>query len=340
MLGKADKGPVRVARNDAACLQDDVAAALRPPKLQADGLFLSHALDALETVQPLLPPAGFLIALARTVSPNELLGLRDVSLLRVVFLLPALLALCFELEVSTIRCLVRGDVMEGELQRPHGDAIEQVAIVRDDDKGPLQVAEIALQPLHGGNIKVVRGLVEEENIGILKQRAGEVGPRALSPAEAGDWRVPVRLGESEAGEDALDPLAIVITNMLDIMLQTPVLLDLLGAGASRRHLALQGAQPLLGCQGLGEDIEKHLVEGMRVLEHRLLRQIDDLDALRPPHAAAIRLIQAGDDTQKGRLAGAIDSDQTGVIAALEAKGDILEDELGAIELGDAGEHDH
>jgi hypothetical protein len=52
-----------------------------------------------------------------------------------------------------------------ELQDPAGHVVEEVAIVGDRDDGALVLLEVLLQPGHRLGVEVVRGLVEEEQVG-------------------------------------------------------------------------------------------------------------------------------------------------------------------------------
>ena len=54
----------------------------------------------------------------------------------------------------------------------HGD-VEEIAVVRDQDEGVGIVLQIVFQPVARFEIEVVGGLVEQQQIGLVKQQLGE-----------------------------------------------------------------------------------------------------------------------------------------------------------------------
>ena len=56
-----------------------------------------------------------------------------------------------------------------ELEDPTGDVIEEVAVVGDADDGAGVLLEVLLEPVDGLGVEVVRGLVEEKDVGLLEE---------------------------------------------------------------------------------------------------------------------------------------------------------------------------
>ena len=100
-----------------------------------------------------------------------------------------------------------------EPQATLGQAGEEGSVVADDDEGTGETAEPVFEPVDRGEIEVVGRLVEEQDIGVLGERADDCGPATL-PATCGrgragevdaeligDGRGFVRFGRIAAGED-------------------------------------------------------------------------------------------------------------------------------------------
>ncbi len=87
----------------------------------------------------------------------------------------------FPLEVVSEECSVAAAV---ETENGVGDAIEQIAVVRDEDQGAGEFEQRFLENLERGDIEVVGWLVEDEHVGWLKHEAGDEDAGALAAAEA------------------------------------------------------------------------------------------------------------------------------------------------------------
>jgi hypothetical protein len=57
---------------------------------------------------------------------------------------------------------------------------EEVPVVRDGDHRAGIFIEEVLQPLDRFGVEVVRGLVEEEQVGVLQEQSGERDPALLA----------------------------------------------------------------------------------------------------------------------------------------------------------------
>jgi hypothetical protein len=65
-------------------------------------------------------------------------------------------------------------------ERRAGRGAQHGAVVRDEDEGASNLGEARLQPLDGRHVEVVGGLVEEEEVGVLRHEASERGAAALA----------------------------------------------------------------------------------------------------------------------------------------------------------------
>ena len=142
-----------------------------------------RAFDALQAVELLLAATRLFAALPRLVAADELLGVRDVFLLRLVLARPALHPLGAQLHVARVGAGIQLGALVGDLDGARGDTVEEVAVVRDDDERARPVEQIVLQPLQRGEVEVVRRLVEQQQIRLLQQQLAERGARLLAAAE-------------------------------------------------------------------------------------------------------------------------------------------------------------
>ncbi len=70
-----------------------------------------------------------------------------------------------------------------EFEQARGDAVEEVAVVGDEEDGAAEAAEVVFEPVEGLGVEVVGGLVEQEEVGLLQQDAAEAGAAQLPAGE-------------------------------------------------------------------------------------------------------------------------------------------------------------
>ena len=75
---------------------------------------------------------------------------------------------------------------------------------------PSRRDEVCLEPLQRGEVEMVGGLVEQQQVGVVHEQAGEGDPGLLTARQAGRWALPVLLRHAEAGQRLLHPLVEVI----------------------------------------------------------------------------------------------------------------------------------
>ena len=59
------------------------------------------------------------------------------------------------------------------------DLVQEMAVVRNDDKASVVTAKVILEPVHGIEVEVVRRFVQQQNIGIPEQRLRQKDPHFL-----------------------------------------------------------------------------------------------------------------------------------------------------------------
>ena len=196
----------------------------------------------------------------------------------------------------------------------HGDAVGNlehlVEVVRDvDDRDllllePMDDAEDELRFLLGER----RGrLVHDEDAGLAGERAGDLDDALLGDGEALDQRVDVDRGEAELVEERAGPLAH--RPVVDHREARPALhrqvgeRDVLGDGHVAHHRDFLGEETDAGSDG-----------GARIGE-------DDLGAV-DAHRAGVAGVDAGQDLDQRRLAGAVRAEERHHLAGLDDEIDV------------------
>ena len=199
-----------------------------------------------------------------------------------------------------VRRVVAADVEEAvhvppvELEDPVRDALQEHPVVRHRDRRVRRPGEQLLEPEDRVDVEMVRGLVEEEEIGLPHELARERD--ALLPP-AGERR------DGRPGRAALrherEPRNVLVGREPGL----PVLL----AGVRAR-----GA------------LEHRLADRRALAEDRHLREIADAQApLRGPRAL-VRRDLAREDREQRRLPGAVRADQADAVARVDGTRDPLE----------------
>src|SRR5690606_10656164 len=88
-----------------------------------------------------------------------------------------------------------------EPQRRAGQALQERAVVADDDERALVAAEPGFEPFDRGEVEVVGRLVEQQEVGLERERAGNSGAALLAPACRGGGAAHV---DAELVGDRLD----------------------------------------------------------------------------------------------------------------------------------------
>ena len=88
-----------------------------------------------------------------------------------------------------------------ELEHRGRHGLEEPAVVRDEDHGRVERGELALEPLEALDVEVVRRLVEQQQVGVGRERAGERGAGQLSAGERVERAVEVGVREPEPADD-------------------------------------------------------------------------------------------------------------------------------------------
>ena len=90
--------------------------------------------------------------------------------------------------VRRVAAGVRGQPAVLEVDDLLGDAVQETPVVRDDEIGPARAREVVLQELDGVEVEMVRRLVEQQDVGVRQDRAGEHRAVLLAARELASGR--------------------------------------------------------------------------------------------------------------------------------------------------------
>src|SRR3970282_2133399 len=122
--------------------------------------------------------------------------------------------------------------LEDEHARDH--LVEKVAIVTDDDQRPAVVGKAPLEGFEGLDVEVVRGLVEDEEIGRAREELGENHAVALPAGEGRNGSSRALGAEEKVGQIGDDVLLASVQR--DVV---AAFTDGLGNGLGRTELTAQ-----------------------------------------------------------------------------------------------------
>ena len=177
-------------------LQHHVAGAAHLAEVHVRRLDQRRPFHALELVDGLLPRRRLLVQLAVVDAADVLLLLLDVLPLRLPGLQLLLVALLPQPPVLLEVAGVRRDALGVQLEDLGHDAVEEIAVVADDQHRLGLLDEVVFQPARGVDVEVVARLVEQHDVGGGQQQLGEHQPALLAAAEGLDRPVVILRGES------------------------------------------------------------------------------------------------------------------------------------------------
>ena len=219
-----------------------------------------------------------------------------------------------------------------DLADPLGNVIQEVAIVRDGKHRALVVVQEVLEPQDRLGVQVVRGLVEQQQVGSLEQQLAQGHATALAAGKHVDRHVGI--GQLE-GVHGLAELGIDIPAVGGINL----VLELAHLGHEGVHVAVRVAHllaDLVKAVDLGKHIAKRhahvLDDGLVVIERRLLLQDSYGVAGGEPGIAVGDFLDAGHNFEQGRLTHAVGTHDADLGTGIEAQGHVVKNHLVAMGL--------
>ena len=88
-----------------------------------------------------------------------------------------------------------------ELQDGCDGVIEEGTVMRDDQGSPAEAIQPVFQPFEHGNVEMVGGFIQQQQVRVRQQQAGQRQARLLAAAELADRGVEGQLCQAERCQD-------------------------------------------------------------------------------------------------------------------------------------------
>src|SRR6516225_3613082 len=191
-----------------------------------------------------------------------------------------------------------------ERQNVRGDAVEEPAVVADDDGAAGKILERLLERAQRVDVEIVRGLVEQQHIGARLEHLGEMHSVPLAARERGDFLLLVGALEVEGG-----------------------------AVGARIHLALAELDDVLPA---GNFLPHVLLAVERIAG---LINIAEMDRFADLDRALVGSFLSDDHAEQRRLAGAVRANHADDAARRKPEAEIVDQEVVAVAFLEALEVD-
>ena len=131
-----------------------------------------------------------------------------------------------------------------ELEDPARDVVEEVAVVGHRDDGAVVVLQVPLEPRDRFRVEVVRGLVEQQQVGLAEQQAAQRDPAPLATAQLGDVGVGGRAAQ-RVHRDVELAVEVPAADVVDLVLQVRLLgEELVEVGVGLAHRVAHFFEPV------------------------------------------------------------------------------------------------
>ncbi len=238
----------------------------------------------------------------------------------------------------TVIAAILFNACRGHLENTVGGLIEKITIVRDNHGRAFPLAEIPFQPFNGAHVEMVGRLVEQEQVGVRKEQAGQEGTRALSAGEVVKAERVIIRRKTEAGQNLADTRLVgVAAAPLKIMLENAVFFE--DRLSPLGHGMFEAIKFFLLLDDFRENGFGHLPERPRHLEVGLLGEIADPQPPGTVETARGGFILPGQDAQERGFTNAIRPDNPEPGAFFDAKSQPGEDIAVAESFGQIGNSD-
>ena len=236
-----------------------------------------------------------------------------------------------ELPVLRVIAGIGGDRPFVQLPDFRDDLVQEIAIVADDDHPHRLPGEVILQPFGGLDVEVIRGLVQEHQIGALEEELGQHQAGLLPPREGLRGAIEFAFLEAEPSEDLLhamvDRVGVLMLDLLDqfvVAASRPFALGVvLGLGEFLGRLL----DLALELDERGQARLRHVSQRLIGGEVGLLTQQADSDARPDIQAAVIGLVERSEQLHQGRLAGPVRPDQADSFPGAHLERQVGEDRI-------------
>ena len=311
-----------------------------------DRLFFRRNLDALDLLQ-FLDAALHLLRLRRLVAEavDEDFELLDAVALVAVGGGQLLVALRLLREELVVVAGVEPEALVPDFGDLVDRDVEEVAVVRDQHERVRIVLQIFFQPVAGFEVEMVRRLVEQQQVGLLKKKLGEGEAHLPSAGEFVGQARPVFFGEAQAHQNSsdfgFDGVAVAgaefvfhaVVAVGDGGVFRAGVVEFRHAVGERFQFRFHGAQVVEHRHAFGEDA----AAGER---EAVLRKISGRCAFGDDQAAVVERVHARENFHQRGLAGAVAADQADAVVGRDEPVRVFEEEFVAETFSGAGKLNH
>ncbi len=183
-----------------------------------------------------------------------------------------------------------------------GGAVQEVAVVADDDDRVRIALEIAFEPERALEVEIVRRLVEEEHVGLEEEHGRERDAHAPAARELAAGAPLGRRVEAEAGENASRSRR-----------------GCMGADVRQAQVDVGDTMRVVGGLGFGEQSatlavsRQHPVDQALIAAGGLLGDAADAGVAGHADGAVVGMELAADQLEQRRLAGAVAADEPDLV---------------------------
>ncbi len=224
-----------------------------------------------------------------------------------------------------------------ELEHRRRDGLEEPPVVRDEDHGRVERGQLALEPLEALHVEVVRRLVEEEQVGIGRERPRERRACELAAREGIERAVEVGVTEPEAAQDRRGPVAPgPASGVLEPRLRLAVAAERRRGVVAGRHRLLEPRELLLDRDEVAGAREGVLAQRETLAARWSLVVQSDARVLRERQLAALERRLADESPEQRRLARAVRTREREPVAASQPERDPVEERVAGELLAETG----
>jgi len=192
-----------------------------------------------QSFQPALPSARLVVVLSAQKAADIVLLLFDIFILGFKFRQAAGVA---RFPLGQIGGVIAAVHFQGRRHFPdlRSGLVQKVAVVGDDNHRAVPVPQPGFQPLHRGDIQMVAGLIQQQQVRFFQEQTCQHGPSALPAGKLDERALVVRFQEAESRKSLLDAVGVGITAALFKARQhSSITLQHVGRAVGVLHLALE-----------------------------------------------------------------------------------------------------
>ena len=253
--------------------------------------------------------------------------LLDLGLLLLVLLELQIEAGLLFLQIEGIVAVVMLGLAIGDLDDPVNHAVEEIAVMRDGQRGALELPDIALKPLDAAKIQVVGGLVEQQNIRLFQKEPCQVHAGFFSAGKGGKQLLALSGGNAKAVADLVYGGVHFIAAADLIGCAQAVILRKQGPLGTVLHLALKALHLRFHGKQIPIRRAQDVLYGVGLRIDGDLRDQTDPPVRGKDNGALVRLNFAGEHPKKRGLAAAVAAHDAHAFAGMDLKGKSVQELL-------------